>query len=304
MLALPEPVEVCEIATSVATELEVVVEQPLPEEVAGLEVLEEPGQPEPDPEPEPELESQPEDSRASVVFLELAQRYPPRNGIFESLMTRLYSGPSSEERRSGVERLTCEIDAFCGLANQQWPCTIRNVGVGGLEIHLEKQFERKTRIWVCPGGETNFVTGRVVWQRAGSGGFRVGYEFDQDAEDLAQSWVAEAMLELGGEYLLKREPRRFVRVPTQIPSSLVTEGGKTIEVTLKDVSLGGCLLQSLERLEVPRIDLRLGGVNCSGQIINSRLAENGWMHHVRFKPLTRFERARLTRSLRLLLRQA
>lgn len=260
-----------------------------------------PVQPEPEELPSGEEWEEEQGDRSAEVFLELSQRHPPPSGLLGGIMTRLSSGPSSEERRVGVERLTCDLACSCGSGTEQWPCLVTNIGVGGLELVLQHEPDRRTRLWICPEGEQEFVTGRIVWTKAVDDGFRVGYEFDQSTEALSGSWVARELFELGAEFLLQRAPRRFVRVPTEIGSRLVLKSGDFIDVTLRDVSLGGCLLQSEERLDVPQITLGLGGVTCNGSIVNSRLSDEGWMHHIRFQPLRRFEKARLRRSIRRLL---
>lgn len=259
-------------------------------------------------EPEPPFESAEESpaTRAQDVFLQLAKRVPSESRGLLRFFARWQAagGPSPEERRAGVERLTCDLPAVCVSDSQRWEVRVTNLGLGGLEMAHPQALLKGTRLAVLPHGYSVPVAGRVLWTRPGAGHCRLGLHFDQDLQTLSQSWVALTMLELGAEFLLGRVPRKFVRVETRIPSSLILDDGAAIEVVLRDVSLGGCLLQSGVPFQVSEITLRLGDVGCRGLVVNARPGEpeEGWLHHVRFHPMGRRESASLRRTISLLMR--
>lgn len=238
---------------------------------------------------------------APRVFMELSQRQPPGDGLLEHLIGRWRSGPSSVERRSGVERLTCDVEAVCKLGQSEFPLSLANIGVGGLEVYSAARLPVKARVELKTDEADSSVKARVVWCLSDLRGYRVGLEFDEAPETLAGGWVAKLMYELGAHYLLARAPRRFVRVSTALSTSFDTGDGQSVEVTLLDVSLGGCLLRSPAKLEREELSLDLGGVECRGTLIGCRFTEDGWMHHLRFDSLSRLETARLRRSIRYLL---
>jgi hypothetical protein len=240
--------------------------------------------------------------RAAEVFLMLARKLPTERRGFREFLARWHQGPSPEERRAGVERLTCDLQAACASDAERWTVRVTNIGLGGLELAHPAELSRGSRLAVLPEGYTQPVTGRVVWVRPATGHFRVGMRYDQDLRTLSASWVAQAMLDLGSEYLLHRVPRRFVRVETRIPSSLVLDDGSVIDIVLRDVSLGGCLLQSRVPFQVNEITLGLGQVGCRGLIVNARQEGDGWLHHVRFLPMSRKEASSLRRTISLLMR--
>ncbi len=243
--------------------------------------------------------------RAAEVYLQLAERYQKlgsnRNlGFF----ARWSAGPSPEERRGGMQRLTCTIQAICLRGEDSLDITVTNLSLGGLELQVPELPGKGERLSISPIDCETAVTGYIVWSSPLEDRIRVGLELDQPLEELSQSWVALSLLEHGAEWFIEREPRKFVRVSIEIKTTLVLDDGETIEVTLLDLSLGGCLLQSAKPFEVNELTLGLGNVKCRGTIVNARegTEEEGWLHHIRFQPLGRLEKLRLRKSLRSLLK--
>lgn len=238
---------------------------------------------------------------APRVFMELSQRLPPGDGLLHHLFGRWRSGPSSVERRGGVERLTCDVAAVCKFGESEVSLSLANIGVGGLEVYSAARLPVKARVELKIQEADSVVKARVVWCLSDLRGYRAGLEFEEAPETLAGGWVAQLMYDLGAQYLLARAPRRFVRVSTALSTSFEIGDGKSVEVTLLDVSLGGCLLRSPSKLEREVLSLDLGGVECRGTVIGCRFTEEGWMHHLRFDSLSRLETVRLRRSIRYLL---
>ena len=259
----------------------------------------------------PEAESQaaepkpsPSNPRAKEAFLKLWQRTPEFGNQLVALFANWQSGPSPYERRRGVERLKADQKAICVSSEQRWETIIKNLSVGGAELLHPEPVPRNTRLALVPANYDQTVTGRVSWVRENGAGFRIGLNFDLDPETLSESWVAETLLGLGSEFLIRRAPRRYVRVATEVHSRLVTEDGRYIEVVLCDVSLGGCLLQSEEPFQVEELTLRLGSVDCHGKVVNNRQRPDaGWSHHVTFAPMNPLETLRLLRTISSLLKK-
>lgn len=240
-------------------------------------------------------------TRATEVFLQLAERAPDQSALI-GFLSRQRKGPSPDERRRGVERLNCSVICTCVSSAKRWEVTVVNLGVGGLEMQHPENIPLKTRLAVVPHHYNQTVTGRVVWSRPSGEGAHLGFAFDLDREALSQSWVASLLLEQGAEFLLRRAPRKYVRVPTEIPSLLVQEDGTTIAITLRDVSLGGCLVHSEAEFGVKELTLMLGTVACRGIIVKHRQNRRGWSYHIRFQPLGFLEKTRLRRTITLLLK--
>ena len=246
----------------------------------------------------------PANPRAKEAFLKLWHRTPEFDNQLVALFANWQSGPSPYERRRGVERLRADEKAICVSSEKRWETVIKNLSVGGAELLHPEPVPRNTRLALVPPSYDQTVTGRVSWVRENGSGFRLGFNFDQDPQTLSESWVAETLLGLGSEFLLKRAPRRYVRVSTEVHSRLVTEDGRNIEVVLCDVSLGGCLLQSEEPFQVEELTLRLGSVDCLGKVVNNRQrADEGWSHHVTFAPMSPLETLRLLRTISSLLKK-
>jgi hypothetical protein len=250
--------------------------------------------------PKPAKNAKPTPSQA---FLELWKRVPEFDNRLMALLAHWQSGPSPLERRRGVERLDCSVESICVSSEQRWESTIANLGVGGAEILLPDDVGLNTRLALVPKTHLIPVTGKAAWVLPEEDGYRIGLSFEADPDSLSKSWVADTLLELGSAFLLKRAPRRYVRVSTDVPSYLMTDEGRQIEVVLKDVSLGGCLLQSSEPFKVEEITLRLGSVDCRGKVVNNReCPDTSWSHHVHFAPLGPLETLRLLRTISVLLK--
>ena len=302
-LEAPEQLLVEPEDPSVAVEAEEVgavpEDSPAMPEIAG----EEPETPEAEPQPA-EPKPPPSNPRAKEAFLKLWQRAPEFDNQLVALFANWQSGPSPYERRRGVERLKADQKGICVSSEQRWETVIKNLSVGGAELLHPEPVPRNTRLALVPSNHDQTVTGRVAWVRENGAGFRIGLNFDLDPETLSESWVAETMLGLGSEFLIRRAPRRYVRVATKVHSRLVTEDGRHIEVVLCDVSLGGCLLQSEEPFQVEELTLRLGSVDCHGKVVNNRQRpDEGWSHHVTFAPLSTLETLRLLRTISSLLKK-
>jgi PilZ domain-containing protein len=251
----------------------------------------------------PASQPEPEGHNPSQTFLELWRRVPEFDNRLLALIANWQSGASPLERRRGVERLDCSIESICVSSEQRWESVIINLGVGGAELLHPDYVVLNTRLALVPKTHLIPVTGRVTWVLPQEIGYRVGLCFDSDPEHLSRSWVADTLLELGSAFLLKRAPRRYVRVATDVPSCLITDDGRQIEVVLKDVSLGGCLLQSSEPFDFEEITLRLGSVDCRGKVVNLReRPDDGWSHHVNFAPLSPLETLKLLRTISVLLK--
>ncbi len=251
-----------------------------------------------------EPKTPPSNPRAKEAYLKLWQRTPEFDNQFVALFANWQSGPSPFERRRGVERLKAEQKAICVSSEKRWDTLIKNLSVGGAELLHPEPVPRNTRLALVPEDYEDTVTGRVSWVRENGAGFRIGLNFDLDPETLSESWVAETLLGLGSEFLIRRAPRRYVRVATEVHSRLVTEDGRHIEVVLCDVSLGGCLLQSEEPFQVEELTLRLGSVDCLGKVVNNRKRpDEGWSHHVTFAPMGPLETLRLLRTISSLLKK-
>ena len=268
-----------------------------PEQPVQRETLEAESQP-------TEFKPSPSNPRAKEAFLKLWQRTPEFDNQLVALFANWQSGPSPYERRRGVERLIADQKAICVSSEQRWDTIIKNLSVGGAELLHPEPVPRHTRLALVPSNYEQTVTGRVAWVRENGAGFRIGLNFDLDPETLSESWVAETLLGLGSEFLIRRAPRRYVRVATEVHSRLVTEDGRHIEVVLCDVSLGGCLLQSEEPFQVEELTLRLGSVDCHGKVVNNRQRpDEGWSHHVTFAPMSPLETLRLLRTISSLLKK-
>lgn len=242
-------------------------------------------------------------NRAKEAFLALWQRTPEFDSRVVALLAQWQSGPSPFERRRGVERLACELESVCVSSEKRWDTEIRNLSVGGVELLHPEPVPRHTRLALVPKPFLDTVTGRVAWIRPVEHGYRIGLSFDQDPERLSHTWVAETLLSMGSEFLLQRAPRKYVRVPTEVYSTLVMEDGRCVDIVLRDVSMGGCLLHSSEPFELQELVLRLGSVDCHGMVVNSRqMSDLSWSHHVTFSPLGSLEKVRLLRTIGRLLR--
>jgi PilZ domain len=244
------------------------------------------------------------EARSKRVFLELAEFFRPEGHGLLDLFSRWDKGPSPDERRRGLPRLTCNLEATCRQNDEEWNITVTNMSLGGLELDLPDEPWPRLQMSISPQGHHGEVTGHIVWTAPVGERFRAGLEFDQSIEELSRSWVASTLLDLGSEMFLGRAPRRYVRVPVEIETILILDNGGAVGVTLLDLSLGGCLLRSSKPLEVPELTLRLGAVECQGSIVSSRPGPQGqsWMHHIQFKPLRRYDKSKLRSSIRLLLK--
>lgn len=144
-----------------------------------------------------------------------------------------------EERRRGLIRLRCNYKCLFSMGEARLPCTITDLGEGGLGLASEQSLPvgQKLRVF-CPfidlEGPCGAVDGQVCWTRWSGKQHLAGLSYTVNPD----TWV-QAVLDLLGFHGRGLESRRkWVRADCTLPGRL--EGH---EVQIHNLGVGGALVE-------------------------------------------------------------
>ncbi len=121
--------------------------------------------------------------------------------------------------------------------------TVIDLGYGGLRLLAQRGWPHQQKLSIEPSqGQAQPVSAKVVWSRPCQGEQETGVVYLGPLPELQQSWVTNALKGLGFGEEHFEERRRFVRWPTELSGALTSQGQEQ-PITLRDLSLGGALVE-------------------------------------------------------------
>jgi len=295
-------------------------------------VVEEPApaaEPEPVPEPEALPQAVPEVVEARQIptpltpdrtgwsdFLQQAQRQLQGAPLLKKIIRgfrdfAFEDAPSVEERRR-IQRLTCHYPLTLSSSGSPLPVTVMDLSAAGAALISSRRFAKGSIIMLgqpqLPNMEkTQALQATVRYCRGLRERFRVGVEF---RGNLVDSWVGEALLELGFDSSHMEQKRRYVRAQTQLPIEIRTWDGEFLVGTLLDLSRGGALLNTTKAWGVGEaLRLILGPVGflpvlfLSAVVLHQRPDQDGWLLNVSFIDASGTNQSRLDQYIKTILAQ-
>ena len=237
-----------------------------------------------------------------------------RWGMLARLLDRiraLMMGPSLAERRL-EPRARCSMEISCLAKRGRFPITALDVSRSGVRFSCGRKLTLGQNLRLQPpgglGGQSIQVVGEVVWcRKVHRGHYQAGFRFTESLS--GKDWVSRLLDELGLSEAPPTQRRKHLRVPTRLPVSLRTQNGETQSAILKDMSLGGALVevpfelpgQGIVRLKVGPLP-NVGLLSLPTNIANQHKVSRGVHLCLSFHPLTPEEQKTVTDYLHYLMK--
>ncbi len=226
--------------------------------------------------------------------------------LIESLKA-IVVGQSVEERRA-TARARCHLPVACHVGAMSLPGQLRDLSVAGLGIGLDVQVPRGKSVKVLPPrafAEHSPVLGTVKWcRKAQRDWYHVGLDLHGKTR---QTWIPVALKELGLDPSAPRQRRKLMRVPANLPVDLKLASGKTGRGRLLNLSVGGALIESGERLtRHAEMQLSIGPWNgmAAMRLVGTVVSSNSEGVSLRFNHVAEDQRKLLGKYLTGLVRSA
>lgn len=194
---------------------------------------------------------------ASLLQTARARLQPP--GLVARFLSWLTNKQELSERRR-LERLAFPCRLSCHLDGAAVEVTGIDLTLQGMALDTRHRLRRGARIVVQPPAElagARPLTGWVRYCRERPDGFHTGVVFDVNQS--VNSWVAQALQQLGLESRHLEQKRRHVRARADLPGRARRWCGELMDVTCADLSRGGALLRCPSPWPAAeRVHLKLG----------------------------------------------
>ena len=297
--------------------------EPIVEEPAPPPVAEPKAAPEAAPEKVEAREEAPQEVVAPIAdrtgwndFLHQAQRQLQGAPLLKKIIRgfrdfAFEDAPSVEERRR-IQRLTCHYPLTLSSSGSPLPVTVMDLSAAGAALISSRRLAKGSVVMLgqpqLPNMErTQSLQATVRYCRGLRERFRVGVEF---RGNLVDSWVGEALFELGFDASHMEQKRRYVRAQTQLPIEIRTWDGEFLVGTLLDLSRGGALLNTNKAWGVGEaLRLILGPVGflpvlfLSAVVLHQRPDQDGWLLNVSFIDASGTNQSRLDQYIKTILAQ-
>lgn len=196
----------------------------------------------------------------------------------------------SPDRRRSI-RVHSQLAVSFKLGETTGEAQVVNIGLGGLHLYLDLEPERgDTIVLLDPASGKAKPVGikcKVQWVRKMPRSTRllVGVNYDEKAETLARSRLAQLLSELGflEKLIYRRRRRRRVKARLEVAVNQEFEG------TILNIGVGGVLLECSPELEEgTHVSLTVGpqgklyALNTAGEIRYRNQAEEGYHYGIRF----------------------
>lgn len=206
-----------------------------------------------------------------------------------------FKGKETFDLRKALEekrfhpRARCFVEAIAiPPRKKELPVIITEVSISGIRLSSEKAMKPgeivDLRALKSGGQETDGepeaapVKMKVVWNRRkpNSREYLVGLHYADNMKNLQDSWVAALLKNYGVSVGLVSTKRKKVRIPVDLPLSM-TVGSEFIKGSVKDLGIGGMLIESDKNINVKdKVKFRVGpykhlqSFSCEGKLTHKR----------------------------------
>lgn len=204
-------------------------------------------------------------------------------------------------------RIQCEIQAMCFIPGEDVPVNIANLGLYGMQIHVNKELMPGEKVRITPIKGAGILSGarynvgsiamKVLWskEKKTTGNFIAGLRYDDTKKNFRESWVAFLLRKYGFTVGGSSQKRKNIRIPVNLSLSYRSiEGDIDGTGIVRDVGLGGMLIAIEKEISSNRIlKFRIGpyksleSLICNGRVLHNKFAPTSgkWITGVIFVDL-------------------